>query len=68
MCGGGTDERSYPPAPLSASGKNMSRQLGEDHEVAFLRLGLIEQVDHSPHHGLSALGLLDRPGLGGSDT
>ena len=41
------------------------RKLGVDDEVAVLRLGLVEQIDHPPDHGLPAVGLLDRAALGG---
>ena len=36
------------------------RQLGIDDEVGALGLGLVHQVEHARHHGLTRVGLLDR--------
>jgi hypothetical protein len=49
---------------VPARKKRGQRQLGEHHEVAALRLRLIEQIDHPPDHRLAAVGPLDRAALG----
>ena len=43
------------------------RQLREDDEAAALRPRLLQQRQHALHHGLAAVGLLDRAHLGAAD-
>ena len=40
------------------------RELRIDHEVTRLRLGPIEQIEHTPHHRLAAVRLVDWTHLG----
>src|SRR5262245_10620546 len=47
--------------------KRRQRKLRIDYEVAVLSLGLLEQIDHSPHNRLPAVSLVDGAHLGGTN-
>jgi hypothetical protein len=53
---------------VPAREKGRKRKFRIDHEVAALRLGLIEQIEHPPHDPLPAIRLLDRAHLGAANT
>ena len=61
----GVDLRLFGHVP--AREERGERKLRIDDEVALLRLGLIEQVEHAPHDRLAAVGLLDGAHLGGAN-
>ena len=53
---------------VPARKERRERELGEHHEIAVLRLRLVEQIDHPPDHGLPAVRPLDRAALGRGDA
>ncbi len=53
---------------VPARKERSERELGIDDEIAAFGLRLLDEIEHAPHHELSAVGLLDRAQLGAADA